>query len=409
MATFRHHWSWRAVGRFTPSTCCPVWQKPAWKASKNRCARCKVDQELIQRVLDLAVEIQQIPSPTFAEEQRAAFLYERFQGEGLQDVFIDDLGNVMACIPGAGKAKPLVVSAHTDTVFPAETNLTVRRDADHIYGPGIGDNSLGVAGLFGLRWALQALDVTLPGDLWLVANVGEEGLGNLRGMRTVADRFGTNVLAYLVLEGMLLGFVYHRGLGVRRYLVKVETAGGHSWGDYGAPSAIHELATLLQRLARLRIPRRPRTSLNAGVIRGGVSVNTIAPEAAIELDLRSEDLAQLTKLEKKVQQHVAAANREGVVVTAEMIGERPVGELAVGHPLVQAASAVLNGLGIKPELSIGSTDANVPLSLGYPAVCVGLTHGGNSHTVDEFIHTEALEQGLAQVVALVQRVFALEF
>lgn len=367
-----------------------------------------MDAQLIQRVLDLAVEIQQIPAPTFAEQERAAFLHKRFEKEGLEDVSVDALGNVFARIPGAGDTKPLVVSAHSDTVFPAETDLSIKREADSIHGPGIGDNSLGVASLFGLHWALQTLDVTLPGGIWLVANVGEEGLGNLRGMRAVVERFGEEALAYVILEGMLFGYVYHRGLGVRRYIVKVETAGGHSWGDFGSPSAIHELAVLLQRLSRLRLPRKPRTSLNAGVFRGGVSVNTIAPQAEIELDLRSEDLAQLEKLVKKVQQHVEAANRDGVQVTAELVGERPVGELAVGHPLVQASVAVLNGLGIEPELSIGSTDANVPLSLGYPAVCVGLTRGGNSHTEDEFIYTEPLEQGLAQVVALVQRVFELD-
>ena len=220
--------------------------------------------------------------------------------------------------------------------------------------------------------------------------------------------WGSDALAYIVLEGMLLGYIYHRGLGVRRYLVKVETAGGHSWGDFGAPSAIHEMAALVQRFSRIRLPKKPRTSLNAGVIRGGVSINTIAPSAEIELDLRSEDAAQLEKLVAKVLQYVESANGDRVQVIAEILGERPVGELPSGHPLVQAAAAVLDGLGMKPELSIGSTDANVPLSLGYPAVCVGLTRGRNSHTVDEFIYTEPLEKGLAQVVALVQRVFELK-
>ena len=364
-----------------------------------------MQQELRQRVLDLAAEIQQIPAPTFSEQERAVFLHNRFQLEGLEDVSRDELGNVIARIPGHGQANPVILSAHSDTVFPKDTNLALVKESTRWQGPGIGDNSLGIASLFGLHWSIQSLDLTLPGDIWLAANVGEEGMGNLIGMQAIVERFGREVLAYIVLEGMLLGYVYHRGLGVKRYLIEVATAGGHSWGDHGLPSAIHEMAALVQQLARIRLPKDPRTSLNAGVIRGGVSVNTIAPRAEIELDIRSEEVGQLNKLAHKVQQLVEAANRDGVQVKIELVGERPVGAIPIDHPLVQAAVAVLEELGVPTELSIGSTDANVPLSLGYPAVCLGLTRGGLSHTVDEYIHTEPLQEGLAQIVALVRRLF----
>lgn len=357
---------------------------------------------LLVRLLDLAVEIQQIPAPTFHEAQRAAFVRARFQAEGLTGVQRDAIGNVYACLKGTHRAaRPLVVSAHLDTVFPPSVALTLQREAGRIAGPGIGDNALGVAGLFGLLWGLRARRLQLPGDLWLVANVCEEGLGDLRGMRAVVERFGERPLAYLVLEGMALGQIYHRGLGVRRYRITVRTAGGHSWIDYGAPSAIHELTALAARLTAIQPPVKPRTTLNIGVIAGGTSVNTIAAEAALELDLRSESPTALQTLAEQVEQLCAAARRPGVMVEAETIGSRPAGEIPAAHPLVRLAQRVLDSLGLEPRLNIGSTDANLPLSRGLPAVTLGLTNGGGAHTVHEYIHLPPLEKGLEQLIRLV--------
>ncbi len=368
----------------------------------------EIDASLVARVLDLAVTIQQIPAPPFGEAQRAAFIHERFRVEGLQEVSTDDLGNVYGCLPGKGNARPLVISAHLDTVFPFDTDLQIKRDADMVFGPGIGDNSLGLAGLFGLNWVLQQSQAgksSLPGDVWLVANVGEEGLGDLRGMRSVVDRFGGHVLAYLVLEGMALGQVYHRALGVRRYRITVRTAGGHSWVDYGKPSAIHELAALINKLTALPVPARPRSSLNVGVIAGGTSVNTIAPAAHLELDLRSEGTAALESLTRRVETIVNAAARSGVEVSFELIGQRPAGKIAASHPLVRLVRRVLHSQGLQPNLTIGSTDANIPLSRGLPAVTIGLSTGFGAHTVNEFINTQPLFQGLAQLVDVVEGVF----
>jgi tripeptide aminopeptidase len=361
-----------------------------------------MESSLLNRVLDTAVAIQQIPAPTFEEGQRAVFLRNSFQNEGLCDVSMDEVGNVYGRLPGIGAAPPLVVSAHSDTVFPAATNLKVRREQDRIYGPGIGDNSLGVAGLFGLLWVINQRRIELPGDLWLVANVGEEGLGDLRGMRAVVERFGAQVLAYLVVEGMALGQIYHRGLGVRRYRIRVQTSGGHSWVDYGQPSAVHELAMLIGRLNSLDLPKQPRTTLNVGVIAGGTSVNTIAAEAHLELDLRSESVRTLHKLIDQVKALVAAANREGVQVTAEVIGDRPAGKISPEHALVQLARRCLEAQGFLPNLGIGSTDANIPLSRGIPAICLGISMGGNAHTVNEYINLAPVEKGLDQLVAVVQ-------
>ena len=216
--------------------------------------------KMIKRVIDLAIEIQQIPAPTFDEGQRAEFVRDLFIRESLTEVSVDASGNVFGCLRSNGHAKPLIVSAHLDTVFPRETNLQVRRENEKVYGPGIGDNSLGVAALFGLIWMLRERNIALGGDLWFVANVCEEGLGDLKGIKTVVDRFGSDVLAYLILEGLALGHVYHRAVGVRRYRVTARTSGGHSWSDYGKPSAVHELSKLVVQLAALTLPSQPRTT-----------------------------------------------------------------------------------------------------------------------------------------------------
>ncbi|MEW5867843.1 MAG: M20/M25/M40 family metallo-hydrolase [Chloroflexota bacterium] len=364
--------------------------------------------KLAAEVIDLAVAIQQIPAPTFKEGQRAAWVEARFRAENLEDVHRDARGNVLARLPGRAEVAPLILSAHLDTVFPANTDLHVQREADKVYGPGIGDNSLGVAGLFGLVRALRwgsGLDLPLAGDVWLVANVGEEGLGDLVGMRAIVEHFGAQVKAYIILEGLALGQVYHRALGVRRYRIEVTTQGGHSWVDYGRPSAIHEIAALISRLSNLALPPRPRTSLNVGVVSGGTSVNTIAAEAHLELDLRSEGAGALQKLVQTVERQVMQFNHTGVQVRMESIGNRPAGKIPISHPLIQLAQRCLIEQGIAPNLAIGSTDANVPLSLGLPAVCVGLSKGSGAHTLQEYIYTAPVQSGLAQLAALVRGVF----
>jgi len=360
---------------------------------------------IIKRLLDLTIQIQQIPAPSFAEAQRAQFVKELFEAEGLQDVSMDAVDNVYACLPGKSDGRPLVVSAHLDTVFPLETDLTVSRKKGRIAGPGIGDNSLGIASLFGLAWLLRKHTQTLPGDLWLVANVCEEGLGDLRGMRAVVDRFGRDVQAYLVIEGLSLGYVQHRALGVQRYRITAKTAGGHSWSDYGQPSAIHELSKLVAQLTALPVPAEPRTTINVGRMGGGTSVNAIASEAWLELDLRSESVQVLTDMAIAIEQLIKAASRPAVLMEAEVIGRRPAGELPAGHPLVRLAEDCLKERGIEPKLMIGSTDANVPLSRGLPALVLGVTNGGGAHTSGEFIYTEPVERGVQQLVQFVNRVW----
>ena len=357
---------------------------------------------------DLCIQVQQIPAPTGAEGARAAWVQDVFQTLGLQNVSQDELFNVYARVPGRDSTAPaLMISAHTDTVFPPETDLTVRADEQtgRIYGPGLGDNSTGVASLIALAQQLVTLEP--PVDIWLVANSGEEGLGDLRGMRGAVNRLQDRIGACIVIEGMGLGRIVHRGLGSRRYRITVHAPGGHSWSDFGTASAIHVLVQIANEITRLRPPSHPRTTFNIGRIQGGRSINTIAQQASLELDLRSEDAGALAQIDRQVQQIVsryqsARWRQWGVHIETEVIGDRPSGEISRDHPLVVAAQQALVGAGLtgRFDLRISSTDANIPLSRGIPAVCVGVTRGGNAHRLEEWIDPTYLPQGLQHLMLL---------
>lgn len=364
-----------------------------------------ITPEFAARVIDMACTIQAIPAPTFHETLRANYFLEQFRAIGLQDVERDSTGNVLARLPGGSKnpSRSMVLSAHMDTVHPLDTPLGVRRSEDRIIGPGIGDNAVGLAAVLGLAQLLKEKQIELPGDLWLAINVGEEGLGDLRGIQAIVNRFGAGPLAYLVIEGMGLGTILNRGLGVERYRITMQTPGGHSWVDYGRPSAIHQICSLVTRLDRIPLPQQPCTTLNVGVIQGGTSINTIAAQASLELDLRSEDSRLLENLVREVRMQVQAAEQPNVQVSMERIGKRQAGMLQPGHPLVVLGREVLSDLGIEVHLDIASTDANLPLSRGYPSICVGITHGNHAHSAEEYILTPPVVQGMAQIYLLVTR------
>ncbi len=355
-------------------------------------------------LLSLAIQIQQIPAPTFAEGKRAQFVRGLFTQENLSDVEIDSVGNVYARMAGKDGGAPLVVSAHLDTVFSDGTNLQVKQEAGKVFAAGIGDNSLGVAALFGIIDSLRKNKIKLARDIWFVANVGEEGLGDLVGMKAVVDRFGADVKCYLVLEGMALGHIYHQAIGVRRYRITAKTVGGHSWSDYGNPSAVHELAGLVTRFAALKLPRTPRTTLNVGKLHGGTGINVLASDATLELDLRSEDHTALTNLIHDVEALVHSAEKHDVKMEMEMIGSRPAGVLDANHELIQLALKCAREFEIDSTLTSGSTDANIPLSLGYPALVLGITIGGGAHTLQEYIDVEPLENGIKMVSRFVEAV-----
>jgi acetylornithine deacetylase/succinyl-diaminopimelate desuccinylase-like protein len=358
--------------------------------------------KLANRLLDLAAQIQQVPAPTFAEKKRARLLRGLFATERLKDVAVDGIHNVFARLPGRSRSQPLVVSAHLDTVF-SDQSVSLRKEAGRIHGPGIGDNSLGVAALVGLVWMLRERASELSSDLWLVANTGEEGMGDLRGMKAVVDRFGADARAYLVLEGTALGQIFHRAIGVQRYRISVSTTGGHSWSDYGQPSAVHELASLVTQLTALRLPSSPRTTLNVGTIAGGTGINVLASHAQFELDVRSESEGALTSVVASIEERIRLARRDGVQVEMNVIGQRPAGEIPADHPLVRLAAQCLAAEGLTATLTSGSTDANVPLSRGLPSIVLGITTGGGTHTPQEYVDTAPVAQGMRQLVNFVEK------
>jgi tripeptide aminopeptidase len=352
-------------------------------------------EALLQRL----ISIQSIPAPTFHETERARFLETCFQEAGLADVERDEIYNVYGRIRGNSQ-RPLVVTAHLDSVFPFETDLQTMRKDNRLVGPGVGDNALGLAILVELAHNFKKRE--LPGDLWLVANVGEEGLGNLSGMKRAVDRFADSVLGYIVLEGMALGHIYHRGLPIRRYRVEATTAGGHSWIHNDRPSAVHTLVRLADAILKISLPHTPRSTLNIGRIEGGTTVNSIAQQAQMVLDLRSEEESTLRGLESQLMASLESYREDGVSLKAHLIGERPGGDLPADHPLVVAAQEGLKAAGVQPiQLEAGSTDASLPLSLGLPAVCVGITHGGDAHSEEEYIELDLIPSGFHALCNLI--------
>jgi tripeptide aminopeptidase len=354
-------------------------------------------------VLELTALISAVPSPTGEETAKSLLVERLFATAGLATER-DAIGDVVGVIPGRQPSRAetsrLVVAAHIDTVFPIGTPLEVKRTADRLTGPGVGDNSVAVAAAIKLADLLRIAGEVPAVDVLVTGNVGEEGLGNLRGIREVLAS-GSDIGAVVALEGHNLGRVTHVAVGSRRFRIIVKGPGGHSWGDFGRPNAIHGLSKLIAELDAIPLPRSPKTTLNVGMISGGVSVNTIAPEASCLLDLRSIDESALRRLSDRVTRLVDRSNRgDAVDYAAEPIGERPAGVVAADSPIVQIAASTLAALGLEPSFDASSTDANVPIAAGIPAVCVGLTTGGNVHRVDEFIDLEPVPNGITQLALL---------
>lgn len=364
-------------------------------------------EDNLSTILDEAIAIQQIPAPTFSESGRAALIEKRFIEVGLQQVGQDAIHNVFGKWPGTGTAGPVVISAHSDTVFPIETDLSVRFDNGEkpgkgiIYGPGLADNALGVAGLITIAQTFIESRLATCSDIWFVANVCEEGLGDLRGMRSVVDRFGP-MATYLIVEGGSFGHVFHQAIGVRRYRLAVRTPGGHSWGDYGMPSAIHQLGRIITALDELTLPSEPKTTLNVGVVEGGTSVNTIAASASCLLDLRSIDSSMLENLVGSVAGILESIDDSPeVTISLTQIGNRPTGFISRDQQPVAWAAEALKHVGCSRVVYMaGSTDANVPISQGLAAVCIGLARSANTHRLDEYLDPTDLPKGLGQLLLL---------
>lgn len=358
----------------------------------------RVAEEFAPRVLALAGEIAAIPAPTGDELRRTEFVRDRMTTVGYDAVDVDDMGNVVGLLQGLTEKPRLLIAAHLDTVFPLSTRLDVRSDKHRWYGPGIGDNCLGIAGALLIPSMLEAAGLRPDVDLLITGNVGEEGLGNLRGMIAVMDQH-PEVGGVIAIEGHNLGRVTHIAVGSMRYRITVEGPGGHSWGDFGKRNAIHAAAAIISELDDIVLPSSPKTTLSVGTIEGGISVNTIAPSCTFLLDLRSVDATELAKLNAAVER-VLQRKRKEISVGAELLGVRPAGQVPQNARITRIASAILEAMGITPTGDASSTDANIPISRGIPAVCIGLTHGGNVHKEDEYIEREPVGRGIYQLLGL---------
>jgi acetylornithine deacetylase/succinyl-diaminopimelate desuccinylase-like protein len=352
----------------------------------------------IEAVAALAQRICEVPAPTGNEQQRAEFVASLWRERGYTPE-IDEISNVYVRRGKRGTGPVLLFLAHIDTVFPANTPINVTRNGNILRGPSIGDNSLSVATMITLFTILDELSIETESDIIAVANVGEEGLGNLRGTRAAVERYRNELGAVIAIDGRL-GAIVNTAVGSQRWRITVNGPGGHSYGSFGEPSAIHGLGRIIAAIADIEVPKVPKTTFNVGLIEGGTSVNTIAPSASAILDLRSTDVDALHQVAAKARAIVEQKAGPRLQTQIEILGERPAGTISQSDPLVVLATTTLNWLGIHPIYAASSTDANIPISMHIPAICVGVTYAGRAHTLDEYIEVAPIGNGLAQLLRL---------
>jgi tripeptide aminopeptidase len=364
-----------------------------------------------ERLLNTQIALSEIPAPTGDEHARGASVEARFRALGLRDVVTDDVGNVTGARHGASDVAPVLVCAHLDTVFPEGTAVGVARDGRQLAGPGIVDNSRGLAAMLALAEAVDGTTLRTRRPIIFAATVGEEGAGDLRGAKHLFARLPGSPAACIALDGAGDDRIVHRALGARRFRVTFHGAGGHSWAAFGVPNPVHAAGAAAAKLAALPLPRTPRTTLSVCRIGGGISVNSIPKDAWIEIDLRSSSSRVLDGCAEEIQLAMRAAVREENLrrspgtspLTFEMttIGDRPCGELPKEHPLVRAAAGATYAIGRTPELVTASTDANVPISLGVPAIAIGAGgRGGGVHTPGEWYDNTDGSLGVARALTV---------
>jgi tripeptide aminopeptidase len=374
------------------------------------------------KIMSWQAQLVAIPAPPFGEQARSEWLAARFAEAGLSQVHTDAAGNVFGLLPAA-KLPPestgpvIVLSAHLDTVFPADTPLNPVIDGDRLKAPGACDNGAGVVGMLTIAHAMIQAKVEVPVPLVFVGNVGEEGEGDLRGVRHLykQDELAGRIAAHIVLDGAGADAAVTQALGSRRYQVTISGPGGHSFTDAGTPNPIAALASALTTLGQMTLPEEPRTTLNVGTIHGGTSVNSVPESAQASIDFRSINADQLLRLEVALHRAVedaversnAAAKTSGARSRGRLsfsiakIGDRAAAQLPSDSPLLDALRAVDRHLGLRTELRLGSTDANVPLSLGIPALSMGAGgEGGGAHTQAEWYSAKDREVGLRRVLLL---------
>jgi tripeptide aminopeptidase len=362
------------------------------------------------------LELARIPAPPFGESARGAWVAEKFAELGLDPVHTDEVGNVFGTHRGYGHGY-VTLSAHLDTVFPAGTPLSVRQQGSRLYGPGVSDNGAGVIAMLAIAASLQTAGLRHALPLLFVGNVGEEGEGDLRGMRHIfsTPRWKESIHYSLVLDGAGSDTIVSEALGSRRFEVIVRGPGGHSWSDFGAPNPIVVLARAVQSFAQTPVPTSPKTTFNVGVIRGGTSVNSIPESASMRVDIRSTSMAEMERLERALRyaldqaveeenfltENRAPSRRQPFGLSCELvaIGNRPAGELHPNAYILQVLRAVDAQLGNAAQVQRASTDANIPLSLGREALAIGGGGtGGGAHTLQEWFDCSGRDLGLKRIL-----------
>jgi acetylornithine deacetylase/succinyl-diaminopimelate desuccinylase-like protein len=359
-------------------------------------------------VTEQQVAITEIPAPEFHEAARGAFV-AKLLAAGRLDVHTDSVGNVIGERSGSSAKDVVLVAAHLDTVFPADTDVRVKRVNGRLEAPGIADDGAGLAALVAIARAIDQARWKTQMTIVFAADVGEEGEGNLRGIRELMDAYKGRVRAVIALDGAATDYVTTVGLASRRLDMQITGPGGHSWSDFGAPNPITALARGIVQFSRTRVPEQPRTTFNFGVIEGGNSVNSIPAEARVRVDLRSEDEGELSRLESElrkvftsaIDEEMAAAEpgNETLNLKVSVIGVRPGGKLPADSSLLTAIENVDRFLGNRSRLERSSTDANLPLSQGIPAIAIGAGgQGGGSHSLDEWYDPAGRELGLKRAM-----------
>jgi len=355
------------------------------------------------------IHLTEIPAPSFQEAERAAAIKPLFAASGL-NVQTDNLGNVIGELRGATDKELVILSAHIDTVFPAGTDVKVRRDGERLLAPGISDNGTGLAALIAIARAIHEAHIQPQRTIVFVANVGEEGEGNLRGMRAIIEAYRARLKAVVVLDGAGTDHVTTKALASRRLEVVITGPGGHSWSDFGLPNPINALVRGSVRFINTKVPTSPRTTFNLGQIEGGTSVNSIPFEARLKVDVRSESEDELTRLENALKECIAAGVRDEMEASRDRsrgklewklqsLGNRPGGELASDSPLLAALRAADAIVGNDSRIERSSTDANVPLSLGIDAISIGAGgNGGGAHSLQEWYEPAGRQLGLQRAL-----------
>ena len=355
-----------------------------------------------EKALQLLIDMARIPAPSGHEEQRAEFCLNVLRSRGAENAYIDKAKNVIYSIGDTGSNDLVVFMAHSDVVFPDTDPLPLRIENGRIYCPGVGDDTANAVALLTVAGCIAEQRLT-PRDcgVLLVINSCEEGLGNLKGSRQIMEDFGSRVKEFVTFDGNA-NAVVTIAVGSRRYHVRVTTEGGHSYARFGAPNAIAQLSKLITRLYEMEVPSIGKTTYNVGTISGGTSVNTIAQEAEMLFEFRSDEREGLSFIQTKFDAIVEEFRAKGVQIEVQVVGDRPCGLHVDNTSLARrAAAAVEKYYGISPALTSGSTDCNVPLSMGIPAICPGCVMGAGAHTREEYVELGSLLPGLKVAAELV--------